>query len=74
MTDANTPRLLLKPDEAANALAICPRKLWALTDRGDIPCLRIGRSVRYDPRDLTAWIDRQKAGPGQAADPDGSPK
>ena len=52
--------LLLKPVDAATTLSISPRTLWALTDRGQIPCIRIGRAVRYDPRDLTAWIARKK--------------
>ncbi|MCG8407489.1 MAG: helix-turn-helix domain-containing protein [Phycisphaerales bacterium] len=52
-------RLLLRPDEAAKALAISPRKLWELTNCGEVPCIRIGRAVRYVPADLQAWIDRQ---------------
>ncbi len=54
-------RLLLKPDQAAAALAISPRLLWTLNKSGELPSLRIGRAVRYDPRDLVAWIDRQKS-------------
>ena len=57
----STLRLLLKPPEAARALAISARKLWSLTDpRGPIPCIRVGRAIRYDPRDLEAWIEEQK--------------
>ena len=56
------PRLLLKPREAAEALAISPRTLWARTNAGEIPCVRLGRAVRYDPADLRAWIDGQKGG------------
>ena len=52
--------LLLKPREAAMALAVSPRKLWELTNTGELPCVRIGRAVRYDVRDLIAWIDKQK--------------
>lgn len=52
--------LLLPPRDAAARLAISPRKLWALTASGDVPCVRIGRSVRYDAADLAAWIDAQK--------------
>ena len=60
MNNETRIRLLLKPDEAAAALAISPRTLWGLTSNGELPCLRIGRAVRYDPRDLTCWIDRRK--------------
>lgn len=63
----NTPhnpaaeRLLLKPDEAAAALAVSPRCLWGLTKAGDLPAVRIGRAVRYDLADLRAWIDARKS-------------
>jgi predicted DNA-binding transcriptional regulator AlpA len=52
---------LLTPKDAAAACAISPRKLWSLTASGDIPCVRIGRSVRYDAMDLAAFIDAAKA-------------
>lgn len=54
---------LLRAREAAEMLAVSPRKLWELTNRGLVPCVRIGRAVRYDVRDLAAWIDEQKSGP-----------
>ena len=53
-------QLLLKPMDAAKALAISERTLWALTRRGEIPCVRFGGAKRYDPRDLQAWIDARK--------------
>jgi excisionase family DNA binding protein len=56
----NSQALLLTAPEAAKALAISPRTLWSLTQRGDIPCVRIGRSVRYDLEDLRAWIASRK--------------
>lgn len=56
-----TERLLLPPGEAAQTLSISPRTLWSLTKAGEIPCLKIGRSVRYDPVDLRNWIDARKS-------------
>ena len=53
--------LLLTEREAAKALAVSPRKLWDLRMNGEIPCVRFGRSVRYHPADLQAWIARTKA-------------
>lgn len=53
---------LLKRSEAAQALGISPRKLWELTASGDIRCVRIGRSVRYDADDLRAWVQANKQG------------
>ncbi|MBI9018596.1 MAG: helix-turn-helix domain-containing protein [Phycisphaerae bacterium] len=46
---------------AANYLGICERKLWELTmPRGDIPCIEIGRSIRYDMDDLKNWVQEHK--------------
>ena len=54
--------LLLTPQQAAVALAISPRKLWGMTDSGEIPHVRVGRCVRYLLDDLQRWIDAQKEG------------
>lgn len=54
------PRLLLTPRETAKAMGICEKTLWTLSNRGELPAVRIGRSVRYDVADLQAFIDRQK--------------
>lgn len=56
---ANTPKPsapLLKSLEAAQRLAISPRKLWALTASGEIPSVRIGRNVRYATHDLDEYV------------------
>ena len=55
--------LLLKSQEAAETLAISPRKLWELTNCGEIPCVRIGRAVRYSVEDLQQWIRGKKCTP-----------
>jgi excisionase family DNA binding protein len=52
--------LLLTAREAARLLSISPRTLWTLTNRGELPAVRIGRAIRYDPVDLRHWIERQK--------------
>jgi len=59
-TTAAPARLLLTCREASEALGISVRTLWALTKCGEISCIRIGRAVRYDPRDLLAFIERKK--------------
>ena len=62
--------LLVDVKTTARLLSICEKTLWTLTDRGDIPCIRIGRSVRYSPDDLRAWIARTKTtGPAAAPAP-----
>jgi len=57
--------ILLRPKEAAQALALSPRKLWSLTACGAVPCVRIDRSVRYDPNDLRVWIESKKGRAGR---------
>ncbi|QDT72225.1 helix-turn-helix domain-containing protein [Lacipirellula limnantheis] len=52
---------LLTPKHAAERLAISPRKLWSLTASGDVPCVRIGRSVRYDAADLAEFVETLKS-------------
>lgn len=64
LTEVPAPPMLLTSKQAAVFLSICERKLWGLANDGDIPRVTIGRSVRYDRRDLIAWIDRQKEQPG----------
>lgn len=56
--------LLLNAHDAAKAMGgICEKTLWSMTwPRGELPCVRIGRRVLYDPRDITAWIDKRKEG------------
>jgi excisionase family DNA binding protein len=54
--------LLVTVEEASRMLCCSPRTLWGMTQRGEIPRVRIGRSVRYDPADLRRWIEAQKAG------------
>jgi excisionase family DNA binding protein len=64
--------LLLRPREAARFLAISERTLWELTRRGEILCVRLGRAVRYDRRDLLAAVERLKRdGPVRVTDGDG---
>jgi excisionase family DNA binding protein len=53
--------LLLTARQAAKVLNVCEKTLWTLTKNGDIPAVRIGRAVRYDPADLRAWIERAKS-------------
>jgi excisionase family DNA binding protein len=52
--------LLVKAPEAARLLSVSPRKLWALTNCNEVPCVRIGAAVRYSLADLEAWVEAQK--------------
>ena len=64
MTSKGTPRrLALRPQEAAAALGISPRKLWQLTADGEVPCVRLGSgnrgAVLYAVSDLEAWLQNR---------------
>ena len=50
--------------EAAAHFGLRPQTLsnWRTTKRYPLPYVRVGRRIRYDPRDLAAWIDRMKGG------------
>ena len=52
--------MLLTTRQTARMLAISERSLYSLTKAGDLPAVRIGRSVRYDPADIRAWIESAK--------------
>ena len=62
--DGGHETLLVKAREAARLLAISQRLLWELTNRGEIPCVRLNRSVRYSIAEL-----RRLATNGTAAVP-----
>lgn len=55
---------LLKTEEAAKYLAISPRQVQYLSDRGELPCIKMATSTRYSPADLDEFIDqcRRKGG------------
>ena len=54
------PKLLFTAREAAQALAVCEKTLWTLTKTGQVSVVRVGRSVRYSPTDLEAFIASRK--------------
>lgn len=72
MSDHATPIVerLLTYREAGKLLGVTDRTIWTLVDQGELPAVRFGRSVRIDPADLRAYIDRCKtAGKGVNDDP-----
>ncbi|MGZ0174306.1 MAG: helix-turn-helix domain-containing protein [Planctomycetales bacterium] len=53
-----TPLLTVR--EAADVLRVSERTLWSLTSSGELPAVRVGRSVRYCQNDLASWIESRK--------------
>ena len=58
-TGRSIPELLTRP-EAARILRISQRKLAEMKASGQIPYVQIGKSIRFDIRDLQAWIDEHR--------------
>ena len=49
-------RLLLRSNEVAKRLSISERHLHKMTTEGEIPCVRIGQSVRYRVEVIQDWL------------------
>lgn len=45
-------RIAVSAPEAARMLGIGTRLLWSLTNRGELPCVRLGRRVLYSVDEL----------------------
>lgn len=71
-TTMQPERLLLPRREAAQVLSLSERTLWTFTKAGEIPSIRIGRSVRYSLADLRAWVASKTATPVAAGEQEGS--
>ena len=56
------PTLLLTEREAAVSLRISPKSVFNARVAGKLDCIKFGRSVRYTPAQLAAYI---QANPGQ---------
>jgi len=61
--DAADLRLSLRPAEAARALGISPRTLWALTARGEVPHVRTGAVILYPLPALRRWLEERTQNP-----------
>jgi len=52
---------LLCTEDAARVLGLAPQTLAILRVEGGGPkYVKLGRSVRYDPADLSAWVEANK--------------
>jgi hypothetical protein len=58
---APVPRIGLNPDDAAKAIGISKKMLYDLKNAGEIPYTEAGpQTFVFDPRDLEAWLVRNK--------------
>jgi excisionase family DNA binding protein len=54
---------LLRPVDAAALLAVRPSWVYEAVRAGRLPCVRVGRHVRFLRSDLEAWIVAQRERP-----------
>jgi excisionase family DNA binding protein len=57
-----TEVLLVTIEDAAKALNMSAAKLYLLARSGDLPSVRIGRSIRVPLKALRIWIDQRTEG------------
>lgn len=69
---AAIPRLALRPAEAARALGIGERSLWALAAKGEIPFARLGSLRVFPVAVLEKWLAERAAEAAGAGDGGGN--
>lgn len=56
----NTEHEWLKVPEVAQLLRIARSRAYELVSSGEIPSVRIGRSVRVSRKELDRWLEEQR--------------
>ena len=54
------PEKLLTVREVAERLRVCRATVYAMVERGELPHIRVGVTVRVSPTDLAAFIARHR--------------
>jgi excisionase family DNA binding protein len=59
-TDHKPKKHLLTVRELAAMFRVTPDCIYRLARRGEIPCLRFGRKVRFEPDDIERFLANAK--------------
>lgn len=51
----------LRVAEVARILDVSIKKIYRMAAKGQIPSLKISHSIRFDPRDIAAWLRCQSS-------------
>jgi len=54
-------KLLLRPMEAAELIAVGRSRIYEMLASGELPSIRIGRSVRVPLMELRKWVSEHQA-------------
>jgi excisionase family DNA binding protein len=41
-------------------LGLSREAVWELVRAGQLPCIHIGRRVRFDPDEVAVWVDKHR--------------
>jgi excisionase family DNA binding protein len=53
---------LLKLREVSDFLQISPSTVYRLVEERKIPFIRVGGAIRFKPRNILEWVERQQRG------------
>ena len=56
---------LVGVEEVAELTSIPESTIRRMVTKGRIPCVRLGKHVRFDEEDIASWIERSKVGAGE---------
>jgi excisionase family DNA binding protein len=62
----NKPKLLLRVSEAAELLSVARSRAYAMVQSGELPSVKLGKSIRVPTSALMEFVERIVAG-GRAA-------
>jgi len=51
----------LRVEEVARILNVSIKKIYRMAANGQIPCLKISHSIRFDPHDIAVWLRCQSS-------------
>ena len=57
-------QLLVRPSEAAELLGLGRSKVYALIASGELPSVKIGKSIRVPVEELRQWVHGRVNAPG----------
>lgn len=60
MADNRKPAPLMTPNEVADLLQLARKTVVRMARDGRIPCVRIGRVLRFDHEEIDRWLRDQR--------------
>lgn len=62
-TEAAIAPLVMSVKQVADALLVSPNTVYTLANEGKLPCVRIGRQLRFPLALVQSWLEQQATGP-----------